>query len=273
MLHSLVEWPFANFGHKWDLPTMCRIAQNLGCHSIELVDPVHWPILKEHGLLCAIAPVDPVVPGEPPFARGFNNPAHRAEVIRNTRQAIDACAASGFPNVITFTGYHFHDPGNPSAGVFSLQEGAEACIAAYREIIPYAQDKNVTLCLEMLNTRDASSPDHGHPGYQGDHIDYCAEIVRAVGSPYLKLLFDFYHVQIMDGDLIRHLHQHADILGHIHTAGVPGRHEIGDSQEINYPAVIRALQETGYKGYIGHEFMPTADPLTALREALTLCTP
>ena len=270
--HSLVEWPFANFGKKWELPEMCRIARGLGCDSIELVDPAKWPVLKEYGMVCAIAPIHPVIENEPPFARGFNNPAHRDQIIQNTRASIDACAAYGFPNVITFTGYHFKDPGDKNAGVMTLEEGAQNCIEGYQQIISYAEEKNVTLCLEMLNTRDDSSGDHGHPGYQGDHIDYCAEIVHAVGSPNLKLLFDFYHVQIMDGDLIRRVRQHADIIGHVHTAGVPGRHEIGDAQEINYPAVIQALRVAGYEGFIGHEFMPTGDPAAGIHEAVVRCT-
>ena len=125
----------------------------------------------------------------------------------------------------------------------------------------------MTLCLEHLNTRDAAEM-KGHPGYQGDDIDYCADIVRAVGSPRMKLLFDIYHVQIMHGDVIRRIEQCKDVIGHIHTAGNPGRGELDDNQEINYPPIMRKLLEIGYTGYVGQEFIPTRDPLEGLRQAV-----
>ena len=266
--HSVVEWCFTNFGLKWDLPEICRVSRGLGCDSVELVDPSKWPILQEFGMVCAIAPVDM---GDPPFAKGFNNPVHRSEVVQATRDSINACAAHNFPNVIAFTGYEYRDPDNSSSGKISLEEGAKNCVDGFKEIVGYAEEKGVTICLEMLNTRDDSSPDHGHPGYQGNHIDYCASIVNSVGSPNLKLLFDFYHVQIMDGDLIQRVRQYANIIGHVHTAGVPGRNEIGDEQEINYPGVIHALRAAGYEGFIGHEFMPLGDPAQGIHEAMVRC--
>ena len=137
---------------------------------------------------------------------------------------------------------------------------------------PYAAEKKVTLVLEILNSRDASGWMTGHPGYFGDNVDLLRDMIRAVGSPGLKLLFDVYHVQIMNGDLIRRIRQYKDIIGHVHTAGVPGRHEIDETQEINYPAVMRALLEIGYQGYVAHEFVPTwPDKLAALRHAVRLC--
>ncbi|MEZ5950470.1 MAG: TIM barrel protein [Planctomycetaceae bacterium] len=123
----------------------------------------------------------------------------------------------------------------------------------------------------MLNTRDDSHPMKGHPGYQGDHTEYCIDILKRVGSPRMQLLFDIYHVQIMDGDVIRRIREHRDYLGHIHTAGNPGRGELDEHQEINYPAIMRALLEVGYEGYVGQEYIPTRDALTGLREAVTLC--
>ena len=123
----------------------------------------------------------------------------------------------------------------------------------------------------MLNTRDDTHPMKGHPGYQGDHTDYCIDIIKRVGSPYLKLLFDIYHVQIMDGDVIRRIHQYKDYIGHVHTAGNPGRAELDDHQEIAYKPIMEALVEVGYQGYVGQEFIPTRDPLQGLREAVALC--
>jgi len=123
----------------------------------------------------------------------------------------------------------------------------------------------------MLNSRENSHPMKGHPGYQGDHTDYCIDIIKRVGSPRMKLLFDIYHAQIQDGDIIRRIRQHHEYIGHVHTAGNPGRGELDDKQEINFPPIMEALLEVGYQGYVGHEFIPTRDPLAGLREAVTLC--
>jgi hydroxypyruvate isomerase len=141
-----------------------------------------------------------------------------------------------------------------------------------KTLAAYAEKKGVTVCLEMLNTRDGTHPMKGHPGYQGDDLDYCAEIINAVGSKNVKLLFDVYHVQIMDGDVIRRIHQFKDIIGHYHTAGNPGRSELDDTNEINYVAVMGAIAETGYKGHVAQEFIPTwDDKIKALRHAVNLC--
>ncbi len=140
-----------------------------------------------------------------------------------------------------------------------------------KKIAGYAEQKGVTICVEHLNTRDDSHPMKGHPGYQGDDVDYLANIIRRVGSPRVKLLFDIYHVQIMNGDVIRRLEQLKDVIGHIHTAGNPGRAELDDQQEINFPPIMRKLLDIGYTGYVGQEFIPTRDPLVGLREAVKLC--
>ena len=144
------------------------------------------------------------------------------------------------------------------------------CVAGYKKIVGHAEKKKVTLCLEMLNSR-VNEDMKGHPGYQGDHTDYCMDIIKQVGSPRLKLLFDIYHVQIMDGDVIRRIRQHAEYIGHVHTAGNPGRGELDDKQEINYPPIMQALVEIDYKGYVGQEFIPTRDPAKGLEEAVALC--
>jgi len=262
---SIVQWCF---GSHWDVPKTAQVAQKLGCQSVELVAPEHWKTLKEHGLICAIASNG--MPGAP-FMKGFNNPAYHEEVIARTKKAIDACAEYGFPSVIAFNGYKYRDAEDPKSGEISLEEGAKNCVAGFKEILPYAEKKKVTICLEMLNTRDDSHPMKGHPGYQGDHIDYCANIIRAVDSPRLKLLYDIYHVQIMDGDQIRRIRELRDLIGHVHTAGNPGRGELNDEQEIHYPGIMKALLEIGYNGYVGQEFIPTGDPLAGLRSAVELC--
>ena len=266
---SIVQWCFGQFGERWSVEQTCRVARELGCHSVELVTPEHFATLGRYGLTCAIAQID--MGSAPPFLRGFNNPEHWPRVIGATREAIDAASAFGAPNVVCFMGYSTRNPEDQNSTHLSPEEGARNCVDGFRQIIAHAEEKGVTLCLEMLNSRDDSHPMKGHPGYQGDHVDYCIDIIRRVGSPRLKLLFDVYHVQIMDGDLIRRIHQCKDHIGHVHTAGNPGRGELDDRQEINYPAVMRTLVETGYSGYVGHEFIPTRDPRQGLRQAITVC--
>ncbi|GBD35676.1 Hydroxypyruvate isomerase [bacterium HR36] len=265
---SIVFWCFNIAGEKWDVEKTCQVARQLGCVSVELVEPHHWPVLKKYGLICAIAPNG--MPGAP-FVRGFNNPRYHEEVITRTRQAIDACAEAGFPNVIAFVGYKWRDAEDPKSGEIPRDEAERHCLVGLKKIVPYAEKKGVTLCLEHLNTRDTSHPMKGHPGYQGDDLDWLAGIIRKIGSPRLKLLFDIYHVQIMHGDIIRRLEENKDILGHIHTAGVPGRGELDEHQELNYPAIMRKLLQIGYQGYVGQEFIPTRDPLAGLKQAVALC--
>jgi len=248
---SLAYWCFEQY---WGIEKACKIAQQLGCRSVELVDPQHWPMLKKYGLVCAIA-------NSHWFDKGMNHPKYHEMCLSKMRKAIDACAEFGFPNVITFTGL--------SEGL-APEEGARNCVAGYKKIVGYAEKNKVNLCLEILNSRVPIDM-VGVPGYQGDHTDYCMDIIKRVGSPRMKLLFDIFHVQIMDGDLISRIRQYKDYIGHYHTAGNPGRHEPDDTQEINYRAVMKAIAETKYAGYIGHEFMPTRDPVEGLSEAVTLC--
>ncbi|MGB0739784.1 MAG: hydroxypyruvate isomerase family protein [Planctomycetaceae bacterium] len=266
--HSVVFWCFNIAGECWDMEKTCEVAVSLGCKSIEICEPEDWPILKKHGLICALAPNN--MPGEP-FVKGLNNPAYHDEVKAGTRKMIDACAEYGFPNVIAFTGYKWKNAEDPTSGEISPEEGAANCVEALQELAVYAEEKGVTICLEHLNTRDGSHPMKGHPGYQGDDIDYVADIVRRVGSPRVKLLFDIYHVQLMNGDVMRRLEQCIDVIGHVHTAGNPGRCELDENQEINFPPILRKLVELGYEGYVGHEFIPTRDPLAGLRQAVELC--
>ncbi len=253
---SLVHWCYAK---TWSVEEFIPVAKALGCTSIELVGTEYYPLLKQHGLECAIGFLD--MQPDMPFDKGFNNPAHHDRAIAATKKAIDAAAEHGFHRVITFTGM--------SGGV-SLDEGARNCVEGWKKILPYADSKGITLCLEMLNSRDPVEM-KGHPGYQGDHVDYCVDMIRKVGSPYLKLLFDVYHVQIMDGDIIRRIHEIHDLIGHVHTAGNPGRRELDDQQEINYPPIMKALVDVGYDGFVAHEFIPTRDPMEGLREAVVLC--
>lgn len=266
---SIVQWCFETSAEKWTVEKSCQVAKELGCASVELVHPKHFPTLKQYGLTCAIGQIflDP----DPPFVKGFNNPHYWPRVLAATREAIDAAAAFGVPSVICFTGYSAINPDDPKSRHLSPERGARNCVEGFKKIVGYAEQQRVTLCLEMLNTREDSHPMKGHPGYQGNHTEYCLDIIKRVGSPRLKLLFDVYHVQIQDGDVIRRLRQHRDYIGHVHVAGNPGRGELDDQQEINFPPIMRALIEIGYRGYVGQEFIPTRSPLEGLRQAVALC--
>lgn len=265
---SIVFWCFNVAGDKWDLEKTCQVAKDLKCKSVEIVAPEQWGVLKKHGLVCALAPNG--MPGAP-FMKGFNNPAYHEEVITRTKKTIDACADAGFPSVIAFTGFKWRNADDPKSGEISRAEGADHCVKGFKEVLGHAEKKKVNVILEHLNTRDDSHPMKGHPGYQGDDVDYVAGIICRVGSDRLKLLFDVYHVQVMHGDVLRRLEQNKDIIGHVHTAGNPGRGELDDAQEIQYRPIMKKLLDLKYTGYVGQEFIPTRDPLTGLREAVRLC--
>ena len=271
--HSIVQWCFADY---WNLEQLCEIANQLGCQSIELIGPEHWPTLKKHGLTCAISPSHL-------FVQGMNNPRYQDGCIEMLKQRIDQCAEAGVKTAITFTGYaeesgEWNNGDNPDlsklpAGrrVIDPDEGLKNCVAGFKQVVGYAEKKQINLAIEMLNTRASDHPMKGHPGYQGDHVDYCMDIIRQVGSPRLGLLFDIYHVQIMDGDVIRRIRQCGEAIKHVHTAGNPGRGELDETQEINFPPIMKALVDIGYQGFVGHEFIPTRDPLAGLTQAVRLC--
>jgi hydroxypyruvate isomerase len=265
---SLVAWCFMSAGDKWSLDQTCEVAKGFGVPSVEIVAPEDFPTLKKHGLTCAIA--SNTMPGAP-FKTGFNNPKYHDELVARYTKVIDACADFGCPSVIGFTGYKYLEPDDPKSGEIRRDEGFKNCVAGIKRIIGHAEKKNVNICIEHLNTRDDSHPMKGHPGYQGDDLDYVCQILRAVGSPRAKLLFDIYHVQIMHGDVIRRIEQCKDVIGHVHTAGNPGRGELDDTQEIHYPPIMRKLLAIKYAGYVGQEFIPTRDPKAGLAEAIKLC--
>nr|MCU0872482.1 TIM barrel protein [Pirellulaceae bacterium] len=270
---SIVQWCFADY---WNLEQLCQVANQLGCLSIELIAPEHWPTLKKHGLTCAISPSHL-------FVQGMNNPRYQDGCIEMLKQRIDQCAEAGVKTVITFTGYaeesgEWNKGDNPDLSklppgrrAISPDEGLKNCVEGFKRVVGYAEKKQINLAIEMLNTRATDHPMKGHPGYQGDHVDYCMDIIRQVGSPRLGLLFDIYHVQIMDGDVIRRIRQCGEAIKHVHTAGNPGRGELDETQEINFPPIMKALLDIGYQGFVGVEFIPTRDPLAGLTQAVRLC--
>ncbi|HSU66413.1 MAG TPA: TIM barrel protein [Tepidisphaeraceae bacterium] len=248
---SLVNWCYSKY---WNPEQMAQVAKDLGCVSVELIDPKYWDVLKSHGLTCAIA-------GSHGWQKGMCNPKHQPECLEILRTRIEQCSAAGVPSVITFTGL---------ADGIPKDVGMDNCVKAFKEVVGLAEQKRVNVCIEMLNSR-VHEWMKGHPDYMGDHTDYCIELIKRVGSERMKLLFDIYHVQIMDGDVISRLRQYKDYIGHVHTAGNPGRGELDDTQEINYPPIMKALVDVGYTGYVGQEFIPTRDPLAGLRQAVALC--
>jgi hydroxypyruvate isomerase len=250
---SIMGWTF----NPMPTPDLARHCKEIGLVAMEGIDAKHYPFVRELGLQISLV-------GSHGFSKGPVNPAHHPSVIQALRDGIDLAVQVQSKKVITFTG--MREPGIDDA------TAAKNCVDCWKQVVGYAEQKGITLCLEHLNSRDGSHPMKGHPGYFGDHVDACVDLIRQVGSPNFRLLFDIYHVAIMDGDVIRRLRQLKEYIAHVHTAGVPGRAELDDTQEVNYPAVLRALLDTGYDGYVAQEFLPTwPDKILALRHAAMVC--
>ena len=248
---SVVHWCF----NPMSVEELATAAARMGLQSVELIDPKHWPTLKKLGLTCAIA-------SSHGFVKGWNHRDNWDFCCEKLTAAIEAAADFGCPSVITFSGMRES---------ISDEEGLQNCIAGLKTIIPLAEKRGINLCIEPLNTR-VDVEMKGHPGYQCDTIEWGVKVCEGVGSPRMKILFDLYHTQIMEGDVIVRLRQFKDYIGHIHTAGVPGRNEPDDSQELSYPALMKTIVEIGYQGFVGQEFIPTwADKIAALRHAAYLC--
>lgn len=253
---SVCEWCFVgdNVPKPMSLEELVAAAAAMGVKSVELVQPENWDLIKKHGLICALANSHWFVDA---WSHKENHPLCKEKII----EAVDACAAAGFPSVITFSGSRKGIPDDV---------GLENTVEGLKTVVGHAEKNKVNLILEVLNGRVAANM-MGHPDYMGDSVEWCVEVCKRVGSERLKILFDIYHVQIMQGDIISRIKQYKDYIGHYHTAGVPGRHELDDNQELNYPPVMRAIAETGFTGYVGQEFIPTRDPLRSLWDAVKLC--
>ncbi len=250
---SIMGWTF----DPMPVPELARHCKAIGLVAMEGIDAAHYPMIREMGLAVSLV-------GSHGFAKGPFSRANHEHCEQALREAIDLAVAVQCKSVITFTG--MREPG------ISDEVGARNCVDLWKRVIGHAEAKKVNLCLEHLNSRDGTHPMKGHPGYFGDHVDFCVELIRRVGSPNMKLLFDIYHVQVMDGDVIRRLREHKEVIGHVHAAGVPGRGELDETQELNYPAIMRALVDLGYEGYMAQEFIPTwADRVLALRHAAKVC--
>ncbi len=238
-------------------PELAKHCKAMGLVAMEGISAKDYPAVRKLGLGISLV-------GSHGFKKGPCDSANKDFCVERLTKGIDLAAEIGSPSVITFTGMR-------AKGKTDAQQDA-ACVDAWKAVIKHAESKKINLVLEHLNSRDGSHPMKGHPGYYGDHVDHCVDLIKKVGSPNMKLLFDVYHVQIMDGDVIRRINQHKDVIGHYHTAGNPGRGELDAHQEINYPAVMRAIVATGYKGYVAQEFIPTwEDKVASLRHGAWVC--
>lgn len=236
---------------------LIRHCAEIGLEAIEGISPKFYPAAKEAGLKISLV-------GSHGFKDGPVNTDNHQKCVSKLKQSIDTAVEFGCPSVITFTG--MSKPGQ------SDKVSQQNCIDCWKQVIDYAEEKQITLVLEHLNSRDDSHPMKGHPGYYGDDVDLCLDLVRRMDSDRFKLLFDIYHVQIMNGDVTRRIQENHKWIGHYHTAGNPGRKELDDTQEINYPPILKAIIQTGYDLFVAQEFIPTwSDPVKSLRHAAMVC--
>ncbi len=250
---SVMGWCFK----PMPVPELAEHCREIGLVAMEGVSAEHYPLIRKLGLKISLV-------GSHGFTDGPLDPANHAGCLEKLRKGIDRAVEFGSPNVITFTGMR-------KQGI-SDEQAAANCVECWKQVMPYAEEKGINICLEHLNSRDDTHPMKGHPGYFGDDVDFCVDLIKRVDSPRMKLLFDIYHVQIMNGDVIRRIRQYHEYIGHYHTAGNPGRGELDATQEINYPPIMKAILETGYDGYVAQEFIPTwSDKVKALRHAALLC--
>ncbi len=244
--HSVCRWCYGGMA----LEDLCAKAKEIGIESVELLTEKEWNVPGKFGLTCAVAM------GPNPIPRGWNRVEHHDEFIKESERLLPLIKAAGIPNMIVFSG---NRDGQED------REGARNCIAGLRRIMPLAEQLGVTVVMELLNSKD-------HADYQCDRTAWGAAVARGVGSGRFRLLYDIYHMQRMEGDVIETIQKNITLIGHFHTGGVPGRAEIDDSQELNYAAICRAIADTGYAGFVGQEFIPRKDPMASLRRAVEICT-
>ena len=244
---SVSRWCY----NKIPLPDFCKAVADMGLTAIDLLEEKDWPVVADHGLVCSMG-----YGGGGTIPDGLNDPANHDAIVNGLLASLPKAARAKVPNLITFFG---NRKGRAD------DDAIKNCVAALNRVKKAAEEHGVTVCVELLNSKV------NHKDYQGDRSSFGVEVVRQVESPRVRLLYDIYHMQIMEGDVIRTIRDNHQWIAHYHTGGVPGRHELDDTQELNWGAVARAIAETGFGGYVAHEFVPTRDPLTSLREAVTLC--
>ncbi|GJQ28571.1 MAG: hydroxypyruvate isomerase [Phycisphaerae bacterium] len=245
--HSVCRWCYG----RMPLEELCAQAKAMGLASVELLGPDEWPVAKAHGLTCAVA----TNVKSNPIPRGFNRVEHHDAIVRDLEERLPMVAAAGLPCQIVFSGNR--------AGLDDA-EAIRNCVAGLKRIAPLAERLGVTLVMELLNSKD-------HGDYHCDRTPWGVEVVKGVGSDRFKLLYDIYHMQRMEGDVIATIRENLAHIAHFHTGGVPGRAEIDQTQELNYATICKAIADAGYTGYIGQEFIPRGDPMASLRKAVELC--
>jgi hydroxypyruvate isomerase len=246
--HSVCKWCYPNI----PLDELCKAAQDIGLSSIELQGPEEWPTIKKYGLTCAM----PWGAGKG-IENGWNNPALHHELLASFEDIIPKAAHAGLDKIITFSG---------NRRGLSDEQGLENCAMGLKRLMKTAEKYKVTVTMELLNSKV------NHKDYQCDHTKWGVELAKRIGSEQFKLLYDIYHMQIMEGDVIATIREYHPYISHYHTGGVPGRNEIDETQELNYPAIMKAIAETGYKGFVGQEFIPKhKEPLVSLRKSVQVC--
>lgn len=249
--HGVARWTYGDLS----LDELCLLVKSLGVNAIDLVGPDEWPILKKHGVHCSMCNG-----AELNLKDGWSHPEFHEVLVERYLTHIDLVADAGYSNLICFTG---------NARGMSQQTALDNAVKGLSRIMPHAEKRGVTIQLELFNSKV------DHPEYTADSSAFGIELCKRLGSPNFKLLFDIYHMQIMEGDIIASIRQHGQYFGHYHTAGVPGRHEIDDTQELYYPAIARAIADSGFQGYLAQEFIPTgadkAARANALAQAITIC--
>jgi hydroxypyruvate isomerase len=245
---SVCQWCYP----KLSVDRLAEYAAGIGLRGVDLLQPEEYDIPRRYGLVCTMG-----YAGGGEIKQALNRVENHAAIEQGFRKNIPLAAKAGVPNVITFSGNR--------AGM-SDEDGARNTVAGLNRVKKYAEDQGVTICVELLNSRV------DHKDYQGDHTAFGVAVVKGVDSPRVKLLFDAYHMQIMEGDLIHTIRDNIQYIGHFHVAGVPGRHEIDDTQEVNWHAVAQAIADLNFQGYVAHEFQPAKEPRTSLREAVRILT-
>jgi hydroxypyruvate isomerase len=242
---SVCRWCYG----KIPLEELAGASAKMGFKSVELLSMDDYKKVKSLGVTCAML-------SGPSLTDGISHPENHEKIVDILKRNIEFAADEKLPNVIVHAG---------NRKGMSDEEGLDNCAAAMKKIVGLAEEKKVTICMELLNSKV------DHKDNMCDHTKWGAAVVKNVGSERFKLLYDIYHMQIMEGDVIRTIRENKDYIAHYHTGGVPGRHEIDDTQELNYPAIVKAILDTGYTGYLGQEFIPARDPLTSLEQALRIC--
>jgi hydroxypyruvate isomerase len=242
---TVCQWCYG----KMKVEDLAANAARMGLKGMDLVGPEHWETLRKHGLTGTMTPSHPI-------EKGINHKENWDFCLGAIRKSIDATAEAGFPNVICFSG---------NRNGMSDEEGLANCAEALKKVVGLAEEKKVTICMELLNSRV------NHKDYMCDKSAWGVKLVKAVGSERFKLLYDIYHMQIMEGDVIATIKREHEHFAHYHTGGVPGRNEIDDTQELYYPAIMQAIVATGYKGWVGQEFIPKREPMVSLAQAARIC--